>query len=553
MSTQSAHLALSDQPPVDRYEIPIECLGGATETCLSFSVKVLETAVSYETTLAQVSLHLTPPDKSEPCSIQARKVSIKVANAYHYNPDADVLLVTNINTTPDEVDSWNSLICDQLKLKMDIYDISARGKLETVLPETKVPQPLFGLYQGKIIIMLGNSFSWFERSKRNALDLVDGANFELAMAHGTSMIVSGLKNPLQQMHIPHLLRSKTYSRSLQFITIKKLVKAVIAVKDTTVFFETKFVCSLKGKGNAAHRCMSKANRAAAELLRRLPNVRFTIICTTSGNGPKVEVFPCDTFTDAKFLMTSAELGIRSKHVHAFSLFLCIPFVVRLQMLWDIFSEDSVSLEEQFTAHLIGAVRFDLIIELARFASRSPPWPDKIPEKQILIYLNRLGTFFFFNPNCRFSSSSVDPAIAILGDLILLADCCNGFWPRAMTFGTRRKRLCKTLNGLIDQFLIIHYGGVKESPYHCRYRQYVKIQARALKRGESKNKKLNLLKRVANSIGVQVGSINSLAELVDVEVMGNIVRNAADVDMGKHAEQLKEDLAHAQRQLNQFMA
>ena len=150
ITTQCRQLVLSNGPQINHCEFPVQVLPGKGRVNLSFSAKFLQTTIPYETASAEIALHLTPPDKSAACSIQAQKLSIKVSNAYTYNPQSDVLLVTNYNTTANDIRSWNSLICNQLKMKLDVYNLSANGSLQTVLPDG-VSKHLFSLYQGKII------------------------------------------------------------------------------------------------------------------------------------------------------------------------------------------------------------------------------------------------------------------------------------------------------------------------------------------------------------------------------------------------------------------
>lgn len=554
ISTHSIHLSFSDSPPISRYELPVQVLRGGEKTNLSLSAKVLPAANSYETLSAEVALYFSPPDKSDPCSIQIQNISIKVANTYQYDGKSDVLLVANCNTTVSEVDSWNSLICKQLKMKMDVYNISPSGGFQTILPENTDPQSIFSLYHGKVIVILGNQFPYFERGQRNALDIIDGGDFTPAVSCGTSLIVSGLANPRQQMHIPRLLRMDDYPQCHTFKKTKNLIKAVIITKNMKSFYETKFVCTPRKKGNDLQRCASKADGVAKELLRRVPNVRFSVIIAPPENGQeagRIEVFPCVPYDSAKFLLTSASPKNQSGDLNGFCMLLCVPFSTRLETLWDKFCEPVVSQNETFTARLIGAVQFDLITELSRFASRTPPWPDNISEKHIFNYLKRLETFFLFDTNRQFSRSSAGPVTTILGNLMLMADHCTGSWPRVITFGTRRKRLCNKLKEMIDKFLISHYGVVKHKPIHLQYNQYIRTQSKDLKKEDLSKRKLRLLKTIMESIGVRVDGITSSPELIDVEAMGNVVRKAEDVNFAKHAEQLRNDLAHAKEQLREF--
>ena len=140
---------------------------------------------------------------------------------------------------------------------------------------------------------------------------------------------------------------------------------------------------------------------------------------------------------------------------------------------------------------------------------------------------------------------------MLGDLILLADCCFGSWPRALTFRTRRKKLCKKLSQMIDMFLTAHYGVAKNKPFHQQYNKYVNEQAKKLKSEKFENRKMKLFQRIMQNIGVQVNIISRSPEITDVELMGNIVKHEKDLDIASHSSQLRLDLDHAREQLRRM--
>ena len=504
-------------------DIPVNMLGAGTKTNLNLTFKVLEDAIPYQKLNSKISLLLTPPDLSELCSIQQYELSLQVANTYRYNPQANVLLVTNFHTTADDVNPWN-LICDQLNLKIDIFNISLHGRLET--PDSGKPRNVFDLYSGKTIVLLGDSFPYFERGQRNALDIVDGDDF--GRSGGTSLIAWRLPNPHQSMHIPRLLYRGSYPNVIRFTTIKKLVNAVVKTKNERTFYQTRFICTPKRA--YSERCKSKGHRAAFELQRRIPDVRFVILWSET-----VQIFPCLPYDDAKFLIARGKS--RFDEVVGFCMLLSLPFLTRLDMLWD-----------QFRQHvgnerLIAVVQYDVIIELSRFTNLDAPWPDNISEKQMANCLKRLEAFLLYKPTCQFSPSSVGQVAALLGNLMLVADCSFGSWPRSLTFATRRKKLCSKLKQMIGVFLRAHYG---KSPVLQQFSKYVKEHSKILKSEKLANRKQKVLQRVVGEMGVRVDSIFTAPEILDVELMGNIVRNEKQVDIGKHKDQLRQDLAHAKQ-------
>jgi len=54
-----------------------------------------------------------------------------------------------------------------------------------------------------------------------------------------------------------------------------------------------------------------------------------------------------------------------------------------------------------------------------------------------------------------------------------------------------------------------------------------------------------------NMGIRVNIISKSPEIMDVELMGNLVRNEKDLDIASHGAQLQLDLAHAKEQLRRM--
>lgn len=233
---------------------------------------------------------------------------------------------------------------------------------------------------------------------------------------------------------------------------------------------------------------------------------------------------------------------RFEDVNEFCVLLSVPFSVRLQMLWS-----ELMRPEPLHRNLIGAIEFDIIIEITRFIDLHPPWPDCIPRRDILSHLTRLRMFFLHDASRRFSQSTMTRIAALLGNLILLADCCSGSWPRILTFGTRRKALCSEVKHIINIFLNRHYDHLEDYTAQRELKEYVAAQTRVLKSEPLSSRRHMVLQRFLMGLGIGVAHISQVADMFNVEMMGNIVRNNIQFDIS-HAAQLARDLEHVKEEM-----
>jgi hypothetical protein len=542
-------------------EIPISVLPAGGNIKVELPVKVPLTARPYKKTDVKVSLLLTPPDRSAPCPIQVYDLPLQVSNTYSHNPEAKVLLVTNFETTSDEMDMWNYLICNRFGSKMDVWNVSVNGHLELLAGSRAAErQTLWQLYKGKMVIMLGNQFPYFDRGQRTVMNLIDPKDFSLAVFGGTSIFASGMsvdqKNPL---NLTRLLCTPSYSLSVEFNTIKQLVEAVRVERHEKNFYTTQFVCLPAEKGDNVARCASKANRAASELLRHLPNYRFMISWTTAEQCDKpvtgagrVEVRPCVPYADSKFILTKPERS-RKEEMNEFAILLALPFKTKLDMLWKEFSQERKA--KANPPNVLEVIKAEMIRELARLVHAEPPWPDTIERPAILSHIPRVHEFFQHEPGLAFSENSLTPVLELLGDFRLLVDCCPGSAPRKVTVATRRKNLWSEVIQQIDLFIGLHFSHVGLKVAKAQYLKYVADETAKTMNDTPMGKKSKLVHRVLGKVPVNVGQdfVDTSVGVVDFELMGNIVGSQTDSAARKQSDfaaatQLDEDLAHAREQV-----
>lgn len=558
-SCSSLHLGAPSSNIVDHVEMPVDLLPPNESTNVQARVKIIPTATPYEQLPLRVALHFTPPEKNELVPIQHYDLQIQVSEIFHHDPESKVLLITNSETSAEVVALWKSLVCERLNMKMDICNVSLEGHFDVMTgSKDMLGQNLFKFYKAKTIIMLGNTFPYFERDQRRAIDLVDEEDLEPAMTNEASLFISTVESLEQNtVHVPRLLRPSSIVVSREFKTIKKLVSGIVDSRKSKDFFKTRFICQPKGKvGNQSQRCLQKATRAGAELLKRVPDLRFVISWipasalngSPKGKAGKVEVLPCRPYGNSKVFFTNPTADHRFTDVNTFCILLSLQLPTRLGMLWDELENST------FSKILFDVIEYDLVIEMKRFSNPQAPWPDSLQSGSMHSYLKRLDAFLTYDPNRQFSQASVDRITLLLGNLRLLADCCVGTWPRALTFATRRKALCSALTNRFDTFLNSHYVHLRDKTVNRKYSKYLADQSKNLKSIPLPNRKIALIRQIVNNMGLGVGFISQTTDIYDVEMMGNVVVGVKWEQFHvSHKARLKQDLAHAKDEVFRMMS
>ena len=131
-------------------------------------------------------LHLSPPLSPQTATpatstgiiantlpvIQAVQLEVQISPPYTFNPNASFLLVTNSDTDADVVRTWRSFIQADLRLELDIWNLSLYGSMESKDEEGGFSSVLAS-YAGKSVIILCNNFDYFSRGQRTATDFCE--------------------------------------------------------------------------------------------------------------------------------------------------------------------------------------------------------------------------------------------------------------------------------------------------------------------------------------------------------------------------------------------
>ena len=320
---------------VDALEIPIRLLPARGGADIDMVVKSpAEGRSLYENRSTYHPSTLLLPTILSHVQFKLMIFRFKCPTTFRYDPEAKFLLVTNIETSADDVESWHQMICNRFGMKMDVWNVSVNGHLELLGGARNTErQSLFQLYKGKTIIMLGNYFPYFDRGQRTAMNLIDPKDFASAAFGGTNLFISAMDvDKYQPFQLTRLLRTSAYPETREFTTVKELVNAIVLERHEKNFYSTQYVCLPTQRGDNSQRCSSKANRAANELLRRLPSLRFMISWTsaealerTVNSAGRVEVKPCTPYDRSKLVVTRPVPASRAEEMNEFAVLVSLPF------------------------------------------------------------------------------------------------------------------------------------------------------------------------------------------------------------------------------------
>ena len=261
-------------------------------------LRVPSTAQNYQHVVLQVNLYISNPatDSSgavdeTPIAIQLIQqchLPIQISSDYSYDPNADVLLITNPSTTTRTFEALRKFISGSLNLKMDEWNIGLYGGLFVANDEGEEPSCVIQFYNAKMIIFLGEEFEFFKSGRKIISELCDTAALAEASTQGTSCLFLGslgqesYQTMLYEILFPvdHKLSAAASlpAGSMTFKNRDSLVKTV----SQNLLLESHRLISYNitvktrwyrlGRGSPK----SDAKKAARYLKRNLPQERFLV-------------------------------------------------------------------------------------------------------------------------------------------------------------------------------------------------------------------------------------------------------------------------------------
>ncbi|KAK4449879.1 hypothetical protein QBC34DRAFT_462541 [Podospora aff. communis PSN243] len=407
---------LSHATENSRWEVVIEISrmepGSAMtiEQDLRFDENVLEFTDEY----LMLNLLLSDPSTGVRHSVVRHQMPIQISGLYSLSPNPSFLLVVNSKTPNHAIHQITNFVRHGLHTSLDIFNLSLIGWYKSPVTGNNVLRS----YQGKSIIVFGNSFPFFDSGRRSPWDLFDPS----------------LVGVLAQFRTSLLFAAVDAWASLEVFIAKAVFPTVGATSASTSQKSTKKLVTDLKKGNMealvtesmpAHRIPVKkglfsslnstteraARSAAKRLNRTMPMRRFKpgkeggiIICEGAPKNSQIWAY-AGPFTEGD----NDDMG----DFHMYSIVSCIPFEVKTRMLWNmagkttedgaidctalysgleefccssISSGTSAKVDAKVLSALCLSIQFTLTSEIYRFTSARPGFPDPIPSSKKLFHL-----------------------------------------------------------------------------------------------------------------------------------------------------------------------
>jgi hypothetical protein len=214
--------------------------------------------------------------------------TVKISSAYEYHNDAAFVVVTNSDASNDNVQALRHFIEDELKLKMDLWNLGLYGGLQYPYEEgDTAARTVLSSYPGKSIIFLGNQFDYFGHGSRNALQLCDTMPLAQASQDGTSCLFLGYSGAASRNHLKkfifpishHLSESVHIAReATHFSTKQKLLESICQQRTVGISAFTTYTMSVRSSAlgeNQAH-TRREAESVAKFLREQMPQERFLV-------------------------------------------------------------------------------------------------------------------------------------------------------------------------------------------------------------------------------------------------------------------------------------
>ncbi len=107
---------------------------------------------------------------------QSFDLKIQISAAHIYDEEAGILVVTNVKTPPEQFEAIAEFIRKELRLKMDVWNVSQYGGLiqrDQNEEEDENAINVLEQYRGRTIILLGNKFEHFGLREQTMINLCE--------------------------------------------------------------------------------------------------------------------------------------------------------------------------------------------------------------------------------------------------------------------------------------------------------------------------------------------------------------------------------------------
>lgn len=217
------------------YREEIECLRAGESWSNELIVGVLPGAPGYRRAELKVTLQLGQIDRpGEPRDRHCRLYPVRIAQAYDYDPSADILLVVNHGTTMEELAAWKAA-AQRLEQSVAVWDISLNDSL-SLSDRLAHGQSLLRDFHGRTIVLPNAPFRTSLGTRYGDQFLSQMDLIKAAESHGIRLLVL---NDLQH-ELGHLFKERLIPTDgkpeYRYESVEALEKAE-PMDDVDVLFE----------------------------------------------------------------------------------------------------------------------------------------------------------------------------------------------------------------------------------------------------------------------------------------------------------------------------
>lgn len=241
------------------------------------TILVADETRTFTTGCLSLELHLSDLHTGKMRRIMRHQISIQVSEGYQFNSDAQFLLVVNAATNNNAITQIQQFIRTRLYLDVDTINVSLTGTLE----DPKSGKTTLLKYKGKSIIIAGNPFTYFGKSKRYNWDFIPPREAQILSTSGTSFLFCYVRSDSAQKSLLGWISVTKYPLNLESnrnsIVVHKDWKALLKAIPTQTFPDDLHL-RLKNQSQEVGEMLSR------KLAKQFPMRRFVVALEDPARG-----------------------------------------------------------------------------------------------------------------------------------------------------------------------------------------------------------------------------------------------------------------------------
>jgi hypothetical protein len=311
---------------------------------LSVSEQTMEFSEGYLT----LELMLADPITGKMRSVQKHRMHMQISGKYSLNTNPSYLLVINSKTPNHAIHQIISFVRQRLHTSLDIFNLSLSGSFKSPVTQLNVLKS----YEGKSIVIFGNTFPYFDQGNRDPWMLLDPWETGLLLKAGTNIFFASVGNlqGLNEWSSRATFPAHSFTAGSQSINdqdAKKVVEKLKKVDPKALTQELvvhRFPVKSGMFGSLQSTVDSKAKKSAKILNKNVPLRRFLAVpdvgaaTTTEKMGG---IIICEGVPKTSNMIASVGIFLPNTDgsntiapYHAFFIVSCLPFNVKVRMFWN---------------------------------------------------------------------------------------------------------------------------------------------------------------------------------------------------------------------------